>query len=256
MTQSVLAGSLRVAARWDASALTGWRVQLVRPPVTRALVGLAPADALARVPLYFSLCAKAQREAGRLALAAAGCVADAPVPSWQLWAECLHEHLWRLLLDWPRLAGEPPRAPAFAAWRAARGQGQAALVATTRQIIAELPAIAEAADQLAAFAAAARALEEDRPYPWGNAGNPGAGAGEAWVHTARGSLRHALCVDDGRVAAWWIDAPTDRNFADEKGIVERLPARLPSLAAARRAVETAVLQLDPCVPYTVEIVDA
>ena len=108
----------------------------------------------------------------------------------------------------------------------------------------------------AAFAAAAQALEEDRPYPWRNAGNPGAGAGDAWVHTARGRLRHALCVDDGRVAAWRIDAPTDRNFADEKGIVERLPARLPSLAAARRAVETAVLQLDPCVPYTVEIVDA
>lgn len=256
MTQSGLAGSLRVAARWEAGALTGWHVQLVRPPVARALIGLAPDEALARVPLYFSLCAHAQREAGRLALAAAGCVTGAPASSWQLWAECLHEHLWRLLLDWPRLAGEAPRAPAFAAWRAARGQGQAALVAATRQIIAELPATAEAADQLAAFAAAARALEEDRPYPWGNSGNPGAGAGEAWVHTARGRLRHALCVDDDRVVAWRIDAPTDRNFTDEKGIVERLPARLPSLAAARRAVETAVLQLDPCVPYTVEIVDA
>ena len=44
MTQSVLAGSLRVAARWDAGALTGWNVQLVRPPVARALIGKGVGD--------------------------------------------------------------------------------------------------------------------------------------------------------------------------------------------------------------------
>lgn len=255
MSPSGLAGSLRVAARWQAGALGGWQVQLVRPPVARALVGLEPALALARIPLYFSLCSHAQREAGRLALAAAGWVGAAPVPSWQLWAECLHEHLWRLLLDWPRLMGEAPRAQAFAAWRAAR-HSRDTLVEATRQVSAALPAQGEAADRRAAFAAAARALQDDLPYPWGSDGSPAAGQGEAWVHTARGRLRHGLQLADGRVARWQVDAPTDRNFADERGIVERLPASLPSIEAARRAVERAVLLLDPCVPYTVEIVDA
>ncbi len=254
--QSGLAGSLRVAARWHAGALSAWRVVLVRPPVARALEGLSPESALARIPLYFSLCGQAQREAGRLALASAGFALDAPIPPWQLWAECLHEHLWRLLLDWPRLAGEPPRAPAFAAWRAARGRGVAALIDATRQVRAELPTVVAAADHRVAFLDAAEALESGRPYPCGWHGDPGVGGGEAWIHTARGRLRHRVRVADARLIRWQVDAPTDRNFADERGIVERVPGRLPTLEAARRAVETAVLQLDPCVPYSVEIVDA
>lgn len=256
MSPPGLAGGLRVAARWHDGALHGWQVTLVRPPVARALAGLAPAEALARIPLYFSLCSQAQREAGRLALAAAGCVVDAPVASWQLWAECIHEHLWRLLLDWPRLAGEAPQTTAFATWRAARGRGLADLIHATRQVTAALPAGDDTAGHRAAFAAAVRALEDDQPYPWGSSGDPGIGHGEAWVHTARGRLRHCVQLLDGRVARWQVDAPTDRNFADERGIVERLPAALISLDAARAAVERAILQLDPCVPYTVEIVDA
>jgi hypothetical protein len=63
-------------------------------------------------------------------------------------------------------------------------------------------------------------------------------------------------LSGGSVAGWQVEAPTDRNFVDEKGIVKRLPSRLGSVAVARRAVERAVLVLDPCVPFSVEILNA
>lgn len=58
------------------------------------------------------------------------------------------------------------------------------------------------------------------------------------------------------MAGWRVEETTDRNFADETGIVKLLPADLPTRAVAQEAVERAVLLLDPCVPYVVEIADA
>lgn len=275
-----LAGGLSVSARWKDGVLDNWQVCLVRPPVARALVGLAPSEALARLPLYFSLCGQAQREAGRLALEAAGYAADEPVASWLLWAECLHEHLWRLLLDWPQTFGEPPQSAAFAAWRAARGQGRPVLLDATTRLIDDVllgrsgaglvarglirlqaeddsaPLCAGLEVRLAAVVAAAQALAADAAYPHGETGEPAQGRGEAWIHTARGALHHGVQLLRGSVAGWQVEAPTDRNFLDEKGIVRRLPASLGSPALARRAVEQAILVLDPCVPFSVEISNA
>lgn len=279
MTSASLAGGLRISARWADGCLHDWRIHLLRPPVAQALVGLAPDEALNRVPLYYSLCAHAQREAGRLALLAAGQATDVPVASWQLWAECLHEHLWRLLLDWPRRFDAAPQTAVFAAWRSVRGQGRSALVAATVGVLDEtlgrdgnggvlvaglsrlqadgalvLRAGLEA--RLAALRAALESLAADDVYPHGSSGQPGVGHGEAWIHTARGALRHELRLDGGRIVGWRVEAPTDRNFASETGIVKLLPASLPTRAAAQEAVERAVLLLDPCVAYEVEIADA
>ncbi len=275
-----LAGGLSVSARWRDGALDDWQVRLVRPPVALALVGLAPSEALARLPLYFSLCGQAQREAGRLALEAAGYGQDEPVASWLLWAECLHEHLWRLLLDWPQTYGEPPQTAAFAAWRAARGLGRRALVEASTHVIEDLllggaggglvarglirlqteegsaPLCAGLEARVAAVVAAVEELAADGVYPHGETGEPAMGRGEAWIHTARGALHHGVQLSGGGVAGWQVEAPTDRNFVDEKGIVKRLPSRLGSAAVARRAVERAVLVLDPCVPFSVEILNA
>lgn len=279
MTSASLAGGLHVSARWADGCLNDWRVTLHRPPVAKALVGLTPDEALSRVPLYYSLCAHAQREAGRLALLAAGRATEEPAASWQLWAECLHEHLWRLLLDWPRRFGTAPQTATFAAWRGVRGQGRSALVAATVRVLDEtlggggqgglleagltrLDADGASAVRVGlearvmAMRAAQESLAADDVYPHGSTGQPGAGHGEAWIHTARGALRHALRLDGERTAAWRVEAPTDRNFADETGIVKLLPADLPTRAAAQEAVERAVLLLDPCVPYVVEIADA
>ena len=280
MNEMALAGSLAVSARWEGGCLHDWRVRLVRPPVGAALAGLEPDEALARVPLYFSLCSGAQREAGRLALAAAGIpLGDGP-PAWSLWAECLHEHLWRLLLDWPRTFGEAPAIELFATWRAARARGRLALVEATRRLLegevfggpggglvargllrlqaqeGTAPVCAGLEARGASIRAAAEELSRDLVYPHGTVGDMLAGRGEAWVHTARGALHHRVHVNGERVLAWLIEAPTDRNFADETGIVRRLPPHLPTLAAARTAVERAVLLLDPCVPFVVEVDNA
>jgi hypothetical protein len=279
MMNGPLAGGLRVSARWADGCLHDWRVHLLRPPVARALLGLAPDEALSRVPLYYSLCAHAQREAGRLALLAAGWATEEPVESWRLWAECLHEHLWRLLLDWPRRFGAAPQTAAFAAWRGVRGQGRAALVAATARVLDETlgadgngglleaglnrldadgaPALRAGLEaRLGALRVALESLAADEVYPHGSTGQPAVGHGEAWIHTARGALHHELRLDGGRVSGWRVEAPTDRNFASETGIVKLLPAGLPTRAAAQEAVERAVLLLDPCVPYVVEIADA
>lgn len=280
VTNAALAGGLRVGARWTGGRLHDWQLSLVRPPVAQALVGLAPEPALARVPLYYSLCGHAQREAGRLALLAAGRATEAPAETWRLWAECLHEHLWRLLLDWPRRFGEAPQTAAFAAWRGARGQGRRGLVDATVRLLDETlggrgsgggvlerglrrlgedgaPAVRAGLEaRLAALRDALESLAADDVYPYGSSGRPAAGQGEAWIHTARGALRHELRLEGERVVSWRVEAPTDRNFANETGIVKLLPADLPTRAVAQDAVERAVLLLDPCVPYVVEIADA
>jgi hypothetical protein len=279
MNRPSLAGGLRVRARWQEGELDAWQIQLTRPPVTRALVGL-PADlALARIPLYYSLCAHAQQEAGRLALLAAGAAHGQPPEAWRLWGECLHEQLWRLLLDWPPQWGDAPLRAPFARWRAslgARPSLQGASRALLDELLPEGPesgfvALGLARLQAEGIAAAVgaglvarargvfelvEALEQDLPYPLGMDGRPGEACGAAWVHTARGALRHHVRLSQGRVVEWQVDAPTDRNFADERGIVKRLPPWLPSPERARQAVERAVLLLDPCVPFTVEVVNA
>lgn len=277
MSALSLAGTLKVTARWAFGSLHDLRVNLTRPPVARTLVGLAPAEALARLPVYFSLCSLAQTEAGRLALAAAGHPLGRPAESWALWAECLHEHLWRLLLDWPRVAGEAPETAAFAAWRVQRSQGREALAAATRDLLdrrvlggprggllarlevrlhggqGDDPVGAGLEARVEAVREACAALADNRDYPRGSLGGEAGSGAEGWVHTARGVLHHRLRLSGGRVTAWEIDAPTDRNFADPVALRRRLPAHLPDAAAARAALERAVLLLDPCVPFGVEI---
>ncbi|HMV64148.1 MAG TPA: hypothetical protein PLN96_13970 [Zoogloea sp.] len=277
MSTLSLAGTLKVTARWAFGGLHDLQVDLKRPPVARALVGLTPGEALARLPVYFNLCSQAQTEAGRLALAAAGMPLGTPVESWRLWAECLHEHLWRLLLDWPRVMGAVPETAAFAAWRACRAQGREALADATRELLehrvlagplggllarlevrlhvgqGDDPVGAGLEARVQAIRDACAALAANRDYPRGSLGGEAGGRAEGWVHTARGALHHRLRLAGGRVADWEIDAPTDRNFADAIALRRRLPEHLPDPREAKAALERAVLLLDPCVPYGVEI---
>lgn len=105
-----------------------------RPAVARVLRGQPAARAVELVPLLFSICGRAQGTAARLALAAAH---GETVPAHHepvVAAEIAGEHLWRLLLDWPRLLGLPGDeslflaarrqlgTPGFADWARARLQ--------------------------------------------------------------------------------------------------------------------------------------
>lgn len=73
--------------------------------VTRLLCGLAPEAALARVPLLWSVCAKAQSAAAGAALAAAQGRALPDGLGARVLGERLVEHVWRLALDWSSRLG-------------------------------------------------------------------------------------------------------------------------------------------------------
>ncbi|HRY07386.1 MAG TPA: hypothetical protein P5114_09710 [Hyphomicrobiaceae bacterium] len=79
--------------------------------VTRVLEGKTPAAVLATIPVLFSLCAKAQSHAARLALDAAEgrtrAVRERAILQSLTEMESLRENTLRIALDWPRLLGEP-----------------------------------------------------------------------------------------------------------------------------------------------------
>jgi hypothetical protein len=74
-------------------------------------------------------------------------------------------------------------------------------------------------------------------------------------------LTHAVHLADERVAAYRVWAPTDGFFADAGALSRLLAGRQfasasAAAAAARQALEQAVLALDPCLPFFMELSDA
>lgn len=99
------------------------------------------------------------------------------------------------------------------------------------------------------------ALAADTPFPVEAAGHEGWGVGQTL--TARGVLTHAVHVVDGKVASFRVQAPTDTYFADAGPLAALLGnCRFTGLDQARQVVNQAILALDPCLPYVVELHDA
>jgi hypothetical protein len=95
------------------------RVTSSRPvSASRVFVGKSLAETSAGLPALFSVCAIAQACACSAACEAAMGVPERPLITYLrsslVDAETVREHLWRMLLDWPRFIGEPPDAPAMA----------------------------------------------------------------------------------------------------------------------------------------------
>lgn len=102
---------------------------------------------------------------------------------------------------------------------------------------------------------AAAAIVAGTPYPVAAAGGKGWGVGQTL--TSRGVLTHAAHVDDGRIVSYKLWAPTDALFADALALEQILGKRVyASAETARQALNLAVLALDPCLPYTLELQDA
>jgi hypothetical protein len=78
--------------------------------------------------------------------------------------------------------------------------------------------------------------------------------GYAWVETARGALLHVAHLEQGRVTAYRIVAPTEWNFHPAGPFVAGMTAL--GEAADLAAAQALALSLDPCVSYQVEVVDA
>ncbi len=99
---------------------------------------------------------------------------------------------------------------------------------------------------------AVTALREGQPYPLASAGENGWGVGQ--VMTARGVLTHAAHLEQGRVLAYRVWAPTDCLFADAACLSALLAGnRWNSRESAEQGLELAVLALDPCLPFVVKV---
>ncbi|EGV17656.1 nickel-dependent hydrogenase large subunit [Thiocapsa marina] len=105
-------GSLEIQLTPSSDGLVCTIVSTRPVAAASAFVGRSPEETTARLPLLFSICARAQ--AGACAAAfeqASGRVASPIIRGRReaaIAAETIREHLWRILLDWPTLLGEPP----------------------------------------------------------------------------------------------------------------------------------------------------
>ncbi len=89
---------------------------------------------------------------------------------------------------------------------------------------------------------------------WLGATATGTLAGAAWVETARGLLVHALRLEGERMRSYRILAPTEWNFHPLGALASALlaaPAR--TAAELEERARVAVLALDPCVGFEIEV---
>jgi hypothetical protein len=114
-TSALDGGRLRVGLSIDGGDVVAVAVFSTRPQASRILSGKTPGEALALVPRLFSLCGKAQKAVAQAALRAAGADVGA-TDDWGVRTELVQEHIWRLLLDWPKLLALTAQGGAFVRW--------------------------------------------------------------------------------------------------------------------------------------------
>lgn len=115
------AGKLSLRIVWNGNAILGVKVKSTRPQAYRILTGKLPDNAIQLAPMLFSICGKAQQAAAIAAVSAArghetpqDIVLERGVA-----CEAMQEHLWRLLLDSPKLLGLPQQQEQFVRWHGA-----------------------------------------------------------------------------------------------------------------------------------------
>ena len=112
--------ALSIDVGWRDGAIDAVGIRADLPQPSKVLAGRTPAEALALLGRLYSVCGQAQRAAAELALAAASATTLAAGRHAELEAavarECATEHLWRLLVDWPRKLGLADASARFAYW--------------------------------------------------------------------------------------------------------------------------------------------
>jgi Ni,Fe-hydrogenase I large subunit len=117
-------GELVVRIDWDAGHVKRVQARSQRPRVARTILpGRSPGEAVALVTTLFAICGRSQGIAAAAATDAARLREPSPsltsARERRIVAETVHEHFWRVLVDWPRLAfREPETAPMGAVRRA------------------------------------------------------------------------------------------------------------------------------------------
>lgn len=113
-------GKLTLAVVWNGERVSATEIHSTRPMAAKLLKGKSPAQVIQIVPLLFSVCGKAQGVAASASLQAAqhGTTEISQAELDNIACEVIQEHLWRLLLDWPKLLGLPQREADFRRWYA------------------------------------------------------------------------------------------------------------------------------------------
>jgi hypothetical protein len=106
-------GRVDLRLDWAGGEVLGAEVRSRRPQPQRLLLNQPPAHARSVIPRLYSLCGDAQTVAveALLSLVASGTVDADRACGWaeRIRLENIREHLWRLGLDWPGIAGEDPQ---------------------------------------------------------------------------------------------------------------------------------------------------
>lgn len=113
-------GKLTLAVVRDGGSVGATEIHSTRPMAAQVLKGKSPGQVLQIVPLLFSVCGRAQVAAASAALRAAqqdGPAVSAAVER-KIVCESIQEHLWRVMLDWPKQLGLVPQDRTFAGWYA------------------------------------------------------------------------------------------------------------------------------------------
>ena len=113
-------GKLTLVVVRDGYSVSATQIRSTRPMAAQILKGKTPAQVLQIVPLLFSVCGRAQGAAASAALQAAqqGASAVSATVERTIACEAMQEHLWRVMLDWPRLQGLPQQEQRFTGWYA------------------------------------------------------------------------------------------------------------------------------------------
>jgi uptake hydrogenase large subunit len=106
-------GRVDLRLDWAGGGVLGAEVRSRRPQPQRLLLNQPPAHARTVIPRLYSLCGDAQTVAveALLSLVESGTVDGGRASGWaaRIRLENIREHLWRLGLDWPGIAGEDPQ---------------------------------------------------------------------------------------------------------------------------------------------------
>lgn len=107
-------GKLRIDVAWDGATVNAVTVQSSRPlQASRLTIGKPLQDAVDTIPLLFSVCGRAQGVAAVMAAEAAlGTEVTGKLRAARMrlvLGEAIQEHLWHILLEWPRETGIQPR---------------------------------------------------------------------------------------------------------------------------------------------------
>lgn len=165
------AGKLHITL--DPAAVTITSTRPVR--AAKVFVGRDVADTVRLLPVLFNICGTAQSAAAAAAIEQAlGLTPDYRVVELRrhlVDTETLREHLWRILLDWPKFLVVDPDAAAMTqamrltiAWRTALTAGSAALAPGASGADSDQPAAALAREDLAALCT--ERLFGIRPTAW------------------------------------------------------------------------------------------